>query len=59
MLKAIYQCDDCNGRLFDLLMESGEIEIKCGKCKGLVKIGVDELSHLIEDYRKNQTYTPK
>ncbi|MDO4276627.1 MAG: hypothetical protein Q4D16_23440 [Eubacteriales bacterium] len=59
MFKAIYQCDDCKGRLFDLLLENGEIEIKCGKCKKLVKIEVDELAHLIEDYRKNQTHTLK
>lgn len=59
MFKAIYQCDKCKGRLFDLLMESGEIEIKCGKCKRHVKIQVDELARLIEDYRKNKNHTPE
>lgn len=58
MYKAIYQCDKCKGRLFDLLVESGEVEIKCGKCKRLVKITVEELSEMIEHYREVENHTP-
>lgn len=57
MFKAIYQCDKCKSRLFDLLVESGEIEIKCGKCKRLVKITVEELTEMIEHYRKEENHT--
>lgn len=57
MFKAIYQCDKCKGRIFDLLLESGEIEVKCGKCKRLVKISVEELSEVMELYRKEQNHT--
>ena len=58
MFKAIYQCDKCKGRLFDLLVETGEIEIKCGKCKHNVKITVEELYEIIERYRRGGNHTP-
>lgn len=57
MFKAIYQCDKCKSRLFDLLIENGEIEIKCGKCKRLVRITVEELSDMIEHYRGEVKHT--
>lgn len=57
MFKAVYQCDKCKGRLFDLLVENGEIEIKCGKCRRLVKISVEELSQMIAHYREEENHT--
>lgn len=57
MFKVIYQCDECKGRLFDLLVESGEMEIKCGKCKKLVKIPVKDFFEILEHYRKEEKHT--
>lgn len=58
MFKAIYQCDKCKSRLFDLLTDSGEIEIKCGKCKKHVRITVEELTLMVECHHRNENHTP-
>jgi len=45
-----YCCDDCNTRLFDIVSELQEIEIKCPKCKEFVRVDVKELHRFFHFY---------
>ena len=55
VIKSIeYRCDDCNNRLFDLVSDLQEIEIKCPKCKETMRVGVEELHRFLHFYSNLQ-----
>lgn len=51
MIKNIeYRCDDCSTRLFDLVSDAQEIEIKYPKCKESVRLDIKELHRFLHIY---------
>ena len=53
MIKSTYHCNDCNARLFDLVAEDGcQIEVKCPKCKKLVRVDIRQLLEIIQFMQK-------
>lgn len=55
MIKNIeYCCDDCNTRLFDIVSDLQEIEIKCPKCKEFARVDVSELNKFLHFYNSLQ-----
>jgi len=51
MIKNIeYRCDECTTRLFDLVSDAQEIEIKCPKCKESIRVDVEELQRFLHIY---------
>jgi len=51
MIKNIeYRCDECSTRLFDLVSDVQEIEIKCPKCKESIRVDIKELYKFLHYY---------